>query len=137
MGWFRTKQVTVAWVALFALACQLVLSYGHVHTSPFNSGKLGFGDVGPGSVTLALIADGDQSQSSADPTTPRQKSPTGLPDFCAICASIGLSGTLIVPDAPVVSAPTSSIQALPWSLAAVEPASVDHLFFSARGPPTA
>jgi hypothetical protein len=135
MCWLRTKRVAVAWVALFALACQLVLSYGHIHTSPFNAGKFGFGDVGAGSGALSLVADGNQS--SADPSAPPQKKSTGLPDFCAICASIGLAGTLIVPDAPVFSAPTSSIQALPWSLAAVEPASCDHILFSARGPPTA
>ncbi len=135
MGWFRTKQVAVAWLALFALACQLVLSYGHIHTSPFNSGKFGFGDVGAGSVTLALVADGVQS--SADPSAPPQKSPRSLLDFCAICASISLAGTLLVPESPVIAALTPSIQILPWSLAAVEPASFDHLLFDARGPPKA
>jgi hypothetical protein len=130
MGWFRTKQVAIAWVALFALACQLVLSYGHVHSGTFSSGKFS-----AGLVTLALAAEG--AQSSADPLVPPQKSPTGFPDFCAICASIGLAGTLLVPESPVIAAPTPSIQILPWSLAAVEPASFDHLLFNARGPPKA
>jgi hypothetical protein len=43
----------------------------------------------------------------------------------------------VVPVAPGIAAPTSSIQGLPWSLAAIEPASFDHLLFDARGPPKA
>jgi hypothetical protein len=128
MGWFRTRQVAIACVALFALACQLVLTYGHVHSGTISSAKSGL-------FTLALAADG--AETTADPSAPLQKSPPGLPDFCAICASIGLAGTLVVADAAGIAAPTSSVKALPWSLAAVEPASVDRLLFNARGPPKA
>ena len=135
MGWFRTKKVAVAWVALLALACQLVLSYGHIHFGAIGFGKFSFIEFGAGSVMPVLAA--DVAQSSADPSETPQKALTGLPDFCAVCASIGLAGTLIVPDAPVIAVPTSSIDALPWSLAATEPASVDHLLFNARGPPRA
>jgi hypothetical protein len=135
MGWFRTKRVAVAWVALLALACQFVLSYGHVHSSLFDTGKFSSAHASYSSVALALAA--DDGGSAIDPSAPPQKSPTGILDFCAICASIGLAGTLLMPDAPSVAAPTSSIHALPWSLVAVEPVSVHHLFFDARGPPEA
>jgi hypothetical protein len=135
MGWFRTKKVAVAWVALLALACQLVLTYGHVHFGATGSGNYSFGDLGAGVVATALVS--DRGQVSGDPSEPQQKSPNGLPDFCAICASIGLAAALLVPESPVIAAPTPSIQILPWSLAAVEPASLDHLLFDARGPPKA
>ena len=130
MGWFRTKQVAIAGVAFLALACQLALSYGHIHSGTLSSGKFS-----SGLATLVLATDG--AQSFTDPSAPPQKSPTGFPDFCAICASIGLASTLVVPDAPGRAAPTSSNQALSWSLAAVEPASFDHVLFNARGPPKA
>jgi hypothetical protein len=31
MVWLRSNRYGGAWVALFALACQLLLSFGHVH----------------------------------------------------------------------------------------------------------
>lgn len=135
MGWFRTRKLAVAWVALLALACQLVLTYGHVHFGATGSGNYSFGELGAGLVATALVS--DRGHVSGDPSEPQQKSPNGLPDFCAICASIGLAGTLVVPEAPVIGAPTSSIHTLPWPLAAVEPVSFDHLPFNARGPPRA
>ena len=124
MRWFRSNRGVVAWVALFALACQLVLSFGHVHASKFNSGSLAFAaaETGVGSA-------GDQ------PSSP-QKTPTGLAgDFCAICASINLAGTLILPVLAIILTPRLFTGILPWSLAASEPASFDHRPFSARGPP--
>jgi hypothetical protein len=126
MGWFRSKRAGVTWLAFFALACQLVLSFGHVH----------LGKASGGSTPWAVAVDGGDS-ASVPPLSP-QKNPTSLPDdFCAICANIGLAGALIVPDAPIVIAPSSFVQVLPWSLAAREPAWFDHSFFNARGPPQA
>jgi hypothetical protein len=115
-------------LALFALACQFLLSFGHVHL---------LGSFNGGPPTWAAAADGGDSSPAISPSSPR-KSPAGLPgDFCAICASINLAGTLVVPESPVIAAPTPSIQILPWSLAALEPTSFDHLLFDARGPPKA
>jgi hypothetical protein len=124
MGWLRSNRGAVAWLAFFALACQLVLSFGHVHAS-----KLGGGSLASAAVeTRDAPADGS-------PSSP-QKNPFGLAgDFCAICASINLAGALILP-IPVL-APRLFTEILPWSLAASEPTSFDHLSFSARGPPKA
>ena len=41
------------------------------------------------------------------------------------------------PGDPTVVPPISFVQDLPWSLAAIEPASFDHFLFNARGPPHA
>jgi hypothetical protein len=124
MSWLRTNRGSVAWLAFFALACQLLLSFGHVH--------LGNVDA---SVNWAAADDGDGS--AAVPQTPQKNAPAVPGDFCAICANIGLAGTLMVPDAPVVLEPSSFTQILPWSLAASEPAWFDHFLFEARGPPQA
>ena len=127
MGWFRSKRGGVAWLAFFALTCQLLLSFSHIH----------LGKINGGSATWAAAADGGDIPAAVPPSSP-QKNPSELPaDFCAICASIGLASALVVPDSPIIIAPSSCIQVLPWSLAAGEPASFDHLLFDARGPPQA
>jgi hypothetical protein len=127
MSWFRSNRGGVAWLAFFALACQFVLAFGHVH----------LGKTGSGAVSWAATIDGSGSSPVSSPSSP-QKNPTSIPDdFCAICANIGLAGTLVVPDAPIIIAPSSFIHVLPWSLAASEPASFDHVLFNARGPPQA
>jgi len=127
MGWFRSKRGGVAWLAFFALACQLLLSFGHVHLGKTDGASLGF--------AVAAADDGDNS--AAVPQSPQKNAPAVPGDLCAICANIGLAGTLVVPASPVVVAPSSFTQVLPWSPAASEPASFDHFLFEARGPPQA
>jgi hypothetical protein len=126
MGWFRSNRGVVAWVALFALACQLVLSFGHVHAGPFGGGSLEF-----------AAAETGNASADSPPSAP-QKDPIGLAgDYCAICASIGLAGALILPILATILGARLFTDILPWSLAASEPASFDHVPFSARGPPHA
>jgi hypothetical protein len=127
MSWFRSNRGGVAWLAFFALACQVIFSFGHIH----------LGKISGGSVSWAATIDGSSSSGAVPPSSP-QKAPAGIPDdFCAICANIGLAGALVVPDSPVIVAPVSFIQVLPWSVAAIEPGSFDHFLFNARGPPQA
>ena len=135
MRWFQSHRVTVAALALFALTCQFVLSFGHVHLDRF-AGNARYLDVAaagkvvaaaPGKVTLADL-----------PTSPRQKNPSGLgEDFCAICANINLAGALIPPTAPTLLLGISFYKELHWSLIATQAESIDHIHFNARGPPVA
>ncbi len=136
MRWFRSQKLKVASLALFALTCQFVLSFGHVHLNGFAgqasnwaiaaaAGKAVAG--APGNVTLADL-----------PTSPPQKNPSGLgEDFCAICASINLAGTLIAPIAPTLVPEISFYKELHWSFVATQAQSIDHIHFNARGPPVA
>jgi hypothetical protein len=126
MAWFRSNRGVVAWLAFFALACQLLLSFGHVHAGQFNGGSL---------VSAAL----ETGDAPADrPASSPQKNPIGLAgDFCAICANINLANALVLPILAIILAPRLFTEILPWSLAASEPALFDHLPFSARGPPQA
>jgi hypothetical protein len=127
MSWFRSNRCGVTWLALFALTCQLVLSFGHVH--PGKSG--GFPDA------WAVAANAGDNAASLTSFSP-YKNPAGIGgDFCTICASIGLASTLVVPASPAVVPPIAFVKDLPWSFAAVEPASFDHLLFNARAPPHA
>src|SRR5215468_7975362 len=124
MRWFRSNRGGVAWLAFFALACQLLLSFGHVHVGKFSGGSAAWAAVETGAVST-----------DGSPSSP-QKKPAGLAgDFCAICANISLAGTLILPILAIILVPSLFTEVLRWSLAASEPASFDHLPFNARGPP--
>jgi hypothetical protein len=116
----------LTWLAFFALTCQLVLSFGHVHAGKFS---------GP-SAAWSAIQTGDGS--ATGPPSPPQQNPTGFAgDFCAICANISLANTLVLPILAIVLALRLFTEMLPGSLAASEPSPLDHLRFSARGPPQA
>ena len=136
MRWFRSQKLKLASLALFALTCQFVLSFGHVHLNGFVGQASNWAitaaagkavAAAPGKVTLADL-----------PTSPRQKNPSGLgEDFCAICASINLAGALVAPTAPTLLPEISFDRELHWSLVATQAESIDHIHFNARGPPVA
>jgi hypothetical protein len=124
MAWFRTNRGIAAWLAFFALACQLSLSFGHIHV----------GKIGIGLTAQAAIQTTDNAADAAPPS--QKKEPPGLAgDFCAICANISLAAALILPILALLLTPDLFTNILPWSLAARQPASFGHRPFSARGPP--
>jgi hypothetical protein len=135
MRWFRSHRLEVASLALFALACQFVLSFGHVHLNRFAGSSINWATAAagkavagtPGKVTLADL-----------PTSPRQKNPDRLADdFCAICANINLASALVPPNEPVLVFGISFYKKLHWSLVATQAQSIDRIHFNARGPPVA
>jgi hypothetical protein len=84
MRWYRWNQRWTSYAALFALALQLAVSFGHVH---------------PGVLGL----DGSRVVAAQKPS-PVEPAGT-LPDRdegCTICAIIGLAGTPLLPDAPAL-----------------------------------
>jgi hypothetical protein len=126
MDWFRSNRGVVVWLAFFALACQLLLSFGHVHVGKFSGG----------SAAWAAAEIGDAPAEVA-PSSP-QKNAAGLAgDFCAICTNINLANTLVLPILAIILTPSLVSEILHWSLVSSERASFDHLPFSARGPPPA
>src|SRR5258708_421357 len=127
LGWFRANGGRVAWLAFFALACQFALTFGHVH----------FRNVSVSSAVLAISDDAAKGSAGA-PSSPAQKTPTGLAqDFCAVCNNISQASTLVLPVSPATILPISFSRDLQWLLVAIEPASRDHFHFNARGPPHA
>jgi len=86
-----------------------------------------------------LAISGDAANGSAGaPSSPAQKTPTGLAqDFCAVCNNIRLANTLVLPVSPAAIPPISFIQDLQRSLLVIELTSRDHFHFNARGPPHA
>src|SRR5271168_1584389 len=136
MRWFRSHRLKVASLALFALTCQFLLSFGHVHLDRFAGNSINWAAPAatgkavapaPGKVTLADL-----------PASPRPKNPSGLgDDFCAICASISLAGALVAPTVPTLLPGISFFKELHWSFAATQAQSIDRFYFNARGPPVA
>jgi hypothetical protein len=130
MRWFRSQKLAVTLVALFALASQFAHTFGHVHLERFAGSALtASGKVAiPGAVKLAA----DQ------PPSQDRHSPIRLVDsFCAICASISLASTALIPASPAVVSRESSATELRWLYVPAVAWSAGQFHFDARGPPSA
>jgi len=121
MGWVRARRKVGSWLALFALALQLAVSFAHIHAQDFATAK-------PGAVTVAQSA-----------------GPAGAPDDddgpghvgCAICATIHLARTLLLPTPPAISLPASrTLDRLTYSKHHDAPLALARAF-NARAPPQA
>jgi hypothetical protein len=111
---------------LFALACQFVFTFGHVHLT-----AIGVADT-------AAISAGAPSNAVSAPASPRQRVPSGLTqDFCALCNNINLASALVLPTPPSIVLPSSFIRRLQWTPTAAHAAARTHVYFDARGPPHA
>jgi hypothetical protein len=137
MRWFRSHSCGLTSLALLALACQFVLSFGHIHldrTAGFSTGRLIAAAVGS-----AIAAPAAGKVALADlPTSPREKNPDSLgDDFCAICANISLAAAIVLPIVLLFLVGTASSERLIWSFVATRAASTIHVHFHARGPPAA
>jgi len=127
LAWLRSKGARVAWLAFFALACQLEFTFGHVH-------------LGNGGAIAAALSDSAKAKASSPATqsAPAQKPPDGLArDFCAVCNSISLASTLVLPVLPAAATPPPLPHRPRWRLQAGEPVSRNPAYFNARGPPDA
>ena len=117
MNWLRSRAKRLSLLALFALALQLGLSFGHVHPDRAFAAK-------------ATISD----QASA-PSPDNGRDPDGRQDFCAICATVALANALIDSAPPVLPLPleTAASDSLPASAASGP--STHSLGFQSRAPP--
>jgi hypothetical protein len=135
MRWFRSHSFALTSLALFALACQFVLSFGHVHldrSAGFSTGRSIAAAVG------SVIAAASRVTLADLPTAPREKNPAGAgDDFCAICANVNLAAAVVLPFVLLFLVETSSSEGLIWSFAAARVRSTNYVHFDARGPPSA
>ena len=121
MRWVRQHVRRGTWLALFALAINLTLAFGHVHA-------LG---TGHSSVLIAGFAAPHQDRNHHDPGN-------GHGDFiCPICMAATAMGTALAPAAPALPAvfvaraidhPVDHTQEAPRP---------PHTAFESRGPPLA
>jgi hypothetical protein len=120
MGWVRANRRVCGALALFALALQITLSFGHIHVRDF-AGIPGTA-VAQTQVSAPHGLDGDAADQVADA-------------YCIICATVALSGALVLPVLPALLPAANSIDVSHWYRSADRRDRVDHALFSARAPP--
>jgi hypothetical protein len=118
MHWFHWNRRWTSYAALFALALQLAVSFGHVHLD-----HLGLG----GSSVAA-------AQKPSGPTEPAGNVPD-RDEGCAICTILGLAGTPLVPDSPALVFEAAHHAAQFSELSAVFVSDPRREHFQARAPP--
>jgi hypothetical protein len=129
MHWIRSNLRFGACCALFALALQFALSFGHMHA---DAGVLKFPRLG---ATGHLVVPAAIPDVSAVPANPDSNGHAG--DFCDICALIHLAGTLLPAASPALELP-ANFGTLQLPIAADHDLSASRPFsFRARAPPLA
>jgi hypothetical protein len=118
-----------AWCALFALAVQFTISFGHVH-APENIAAAG---------DLPLSALSDQGHAAAVPDAPAVPAkPAGLPfDYCAICAVTNLAGNAMPAVAPTLPVAAVFHPVRFWPDVDAAATAAPYRLFKARDPPQA
>jgi hypothetical protein len=102
MKWFRRHIKTGSRLALFALAIQLALSFGHFHFDTAHAGpavQIGLSDVDLSSVDGVLPA-----ETSQQPSDHHDHDPHPSAD-CAACVLLSLAGNLLLSTPPVLLLP--------------------------------
>jgi hypothetical protein len=121
MLWVRRNRQIGAWAALFAFALQIVLSFGHVHVSK-------------PTLSSASVASMQLTSRSHD-GLPRPGTHTGADDFCAICATMALVASSVVPQTAALALPVAVPSAWPREFETVFASLDAHFLFQARAPP--
>jgi hypothetical protein len=127
MNWFRSRARAGAYLALFALAFQLAVSFGHVHLE-----------------RVASLAAGASALAGAPPSPDDLNAPSNpagrehlADDRCPICTLIHLAGALVPAEMPSLPLP-SVFGRLRLEAAAEFDLTASHAaLFRARAPPIA
>jgi hypothetical protein len=98
MKWIRRNTLPGTWLALTALAVHLVMTFGHIHAEPFSPSPASVAAVPVAAIDARAADDGDSA------TTERYRA-LRAHLHCAICTSIGLLGTSILPAGQTLAPP--------------------------------
>lgn len=112
-----------AWVALFAIALQLVLTFGHMHPLPAAASS------GVAAVTAATSEPGNGSSD-------RQTGDIAH-DICAICVATQMANAAALPPPAALALPVRVFVAMAFSGGTFAPPRLPSLAFETRAPPTA
>jgi hypothetical protein len=107
MKWFRSNIRQGTRLALFALAVQFVLSFGHFHaiaaqavpTLPSGTSQADISYAGR-SLALNAISTSTQQQPASDHDSDQHSD-----DFCAICAVMAMASAMLFATPPVLPSP--------------------------------
>ena len=127
MSWFRSRSRLGAYLALFALAFQLAISFGHVHLER----------IAPLPASASALAGAQPS--AADPNAPSNPAGREHPadNHCPICTLIHLAGAFVPAEMPSLPVP-AVFSRLRLELAGEFDLTASHAaLFRARAPPIA
>jgi hypothetical protein len=139
MKWFRSNIGLGSRLALFALAIQCLLSFGHFHGSTAQAASASLHDA-VGLATSHLDASNKASHQDASAPVPSKtrsdQEPGGQPtDDCAICAVMALANAMVLAIPPCLPGPqAAAFQPLITDAAFVDPNSA-RVVFQPRAPP--
>ncbi len=119
MSWVRGRLGLSSCIALFAIAFQLAVSFGHVHL-----------DATVGGSSIAVEATEGATPSSGDTSDTADH-------CCPICTLIHFAGTLVLSQPPVMPLPIMFAQWRPDAAVTFGFTAAPPFFFSARAPPLA
>src|SRR5262249_8557 len=126
MRWFRSRSRLGAYLALFALAFQLAVSFGHVHLER----------IAPSAGARALAGTQPSAPDLNGPFNPAGREQPA-DDHCPICTLIHLAGALVPAETPSLPLPTI-FSRLRLELTAEFDLTASHAaLFRARAPPMA
>ena len=134
MNWFRKHIKAGSRLALFALAIQFALSFGHFHAlaAPAIQAGLTQADLAPAK-SLATDATNETAQRQQQPGN--QDNDQHPADACAICAVMSLAGNMLFATPPLLELP----QAVEFLYRTTDAEFVHlhsaHLAFQSRAPP--
>jgi hypothetical protein len=124
MRWFRANRTFGSRLALFALAVQFVLAFGHIHHDDL------YGSARPAAAIAAAVADGSQPLPANHPAKHSD-------DYCAICAAVSLLGNSFAAAAPSLPLPSASYAVEQFDRVAAIFIAPRRAPFQSRAPPTA
>jgi hypothetical protein len=124
MRWVRVNRKWGGCLALFALALQLVLSFGHIHAE----------DLGLAAAREA-VASHAQSASGDDTQPPQDRDDAH--DVCAICITLSLSATAMLPAVASLILPVTYEWEWPADIQPAQDVFYLKSYYQARAPPRA
>jgi hypothetical protein len=142
MRWFRSNVRLGSRLALFALAIQFALSFGHFHDSVARAAPVSVGAAQSGlseAAQLAVSHPDSFDGYSADAVRSKPGSgedPAGQPpDDCAICAVMALAHAMVAATAPDLQAPQAAAALTPTIEAGFVDPNSTSAGFQPRAPP--
>jgi hypothetical protein len=118
MHWIRRNSRFGFWAAIFALAIQLILSFGHIHLADLQGSS-------------AAIASSSQLQSS---TSDDEDHGAGH-NLCAICVALNLTSSSLLPAVALLATPVDHAHRWVADLQPVQISHRVHFLFQPRAPP--
>jgi hypothetical protein len=134
MKWFRKHVKTGSRLALFALAIQFVLSFGHFHGAAAQTVRIGLTDADL-SIATTLAPQAADTETARQPQPSNHDTDQHPADACAICAVASLASNGLFSTPPVLLLPQAVELLYLTTNAEFAHLNAVHPAFQSRAPP--